>query len=383
LRPSFNNLTKCSCNMTDNGETKDDGQAGGVFQKVVISASDAFVESVSSMAGSAVEEGANRLNDFSIEVCRQNLDRMARERSVVTASEVVYVKDGVTMSTMIDAMLKACFLSLGEGGGNGTTWVVCAPTDQGKSVAAQFLIHGNHSLLPKRSLKIDATNMKNFAKDFAVYLKCSAAESCMSQLLCEALSDTAPRGDDGGTKVAKVSAAAIHVAGKYLCNPGNATGKGNLMEMRDAEQHKVLKLDTDGAEPALILIVDELYCDTEENKNFVRTLLRDASAKGIVVFLMTRDREWASKLIELNAGTKCKPLPYNVDNEGYDGSKRFTGIPKWNGLFWSVKELRQLVLPSCEKFHIDPETAIPDDSKLTPGEAKKIVMNIRWNEQLK
>jgi hypothetical protein len=350
---------------------------------VVETENDAFVDSMSSMVGSAVEEGANRLNDFSLQVCRENLDRMARERSVVTAGEVADVKDGVTMSPMINAMLKACFLSLGGSGGSGTTWVVCAPTDQGKSVAAQFLIHGNHSLLPKRSLKIDATNMKNFAKDFAVYLKCSAAESCMSQLLCEALSDTAPRGDDGGTEVAKVSAAAIHVAGKYLCNPGNATGKGNLMEMRDAEQHKVLKLDTDGAEPALILIVDELYCDTEENKNFVRTLLRDASAKGIVVFLMTRDREWASKLIELNAGTKCKPLPYNVDNEGYDGSKRFTGIPKWNGLFWSVKELRQLVLPSCEKFHIDPETAIPDDSKLTPGEAKKIVMNIRWNEQLK
>jgi hypothetical protein len=369
--------------MTDDGKsTKEEGQRDGAFQKLASAATDASVDSVSSLAGSAVEEGANRLNDFSLQVCRENLDRMARGRSVVTAVEVEAVHDGVSMSLMIKAMLKACFFSLGGGGGSGTTWVVCAPTEQGKTVAAQFLINGNHSLLSKRCLKIDATNMTHFAKDFAVYLKCSAAESCMSQLLCEALSDTAPRGDDGGTKVAKVSAAAIHVAGKYLCNPGNAI-VGNLMEMRDAEQHKVLKLDTDGAEPAPILIIDEFYRDTEENENFVRTLLRDSAAKGIVVFLMTRDRAWASKLIELNGGTKCKPLHFNVDNAGYDGSKRFTGNPEWNDLYWSVKELRQLVLPSCEKFNIDPETAIPDDSKLTPGEAKKIVMNIRWNEQLK
>jgi hypothetical protein len=41
---------------------------------------------------------------------------------------------------------------------------------------------------------------------------------------------------------------------------------GNLMEMHNAEQHKVLKLETDDAEPAPILIIDEFYCDTEENE---------------------------------------------------------------------------------------------------------------------
>jgi hypothetical protein len=180
--------------MTYDGKiTKDDGQAGGILQKFATSATDAFVGSVSSLAGSAVQEGANRLNDFSLQVCRENLDRMARKRSVVTAVDVEDVHGGVYMPPMIKAMLEACFLSLGGGGGNGATWVVCAPPDQGKTVASQFLIHGNHSMLSKRCLKIDTTNMTNFAKDFGIILKCSAAESCMSQLLCEALSDTAPR----------------------------------------------------------------------------------------------------------------------------------------------------------------------------------------------
>jgi len=175
----------------------------------------------------------------------------------------------------------------------------------------------------------------------------------------------------------------MNVAGKYLCNPGITADLSNRMEMRDAAQHKVLRLDTDGAEPPPILIIDEFYCDTEENKNFVQSLLKDASAKGIVVFLMTRDSVWASKLIGLNGGTKCKPLPCNVDNDGYEGDLRFTGTPAWNGLYWSVEELRNLIRRSCEKYNIEPETLIPDGSLLTPGEAKKRVNQLRMKKQLK
>eukprot|EP00977_Amphora_coffeiformis_P011478 scaffold2767_cov177-Amphora_coffeaeformis.AAC.52 len=305
---------------------------------------------------------------------------MAKEQSVVVAVEVENVAGGVTLSPIIRAMLEAFFPSLGGGGGSGTTWVVCAPTDQGKTVAAQFLIHGNHALRPKRPLKIDATNMTNFAKDFAEYLQCSAAESCVSQLLCEVLSDTAPESDD--SQVAKATASAMNVTGKYLCAPGKSTALRNLMEMRDAEKYKVLNIETDDDEPAPILIIDEFYSDTEENQKFVRTLLRDAAAKGIVVFLMTRDQGWASKLIKLNGGTKCKPLCYNVDNHNYDGSKRFMEAPVWNEFFWKVEDLRGLVQPMCKKFNIAPETAVPDGAKLTPAEAKKTVMNLRFKEQL-
>ena len=321
-----------------------------------------------------------RVNNFSKSVCRLNLDRMAKEQSVVTAAEVANIAGGVTMSPIIRAMLKACFLSLGGGGGNGTTWVVCTPSGQGKTVAAQFLIHGNHALRPKRSLKIDATNMTNFAKDFAEYLQCSAAESCMSQLLCEALSDTAPEGDN--SEVAKTFASAMNLAGNYLCAPGTSTALENLIKMRDAEKHKELNIETYDLEPAPILIIDEFYKDTEENKKFVRTLLRDASAAGIVVFLMTCKQDWASKLIKLNGGAKCKPLCYNVDNDGYDGSQRFMENPMWNGFFWNVEDLRGLVRPMCEKFNIAPETVVPDGAKLTPAVAKKIVMELYLEKQL-
>jgi hypothetical protein len=364
-----------SLTMSDNGNsTKEEGQSG----QPAASAPGALAGIVSSMAASAVQEGANRVNDFSLHVCEVHLRRWAKERSVVAAVEVANVAPGgVIMSPMIESMLKACFISIGGGG----TWVVCAPSDQGKTVAAQFLIHGKHNLNPKRSLKIDATNMTDFAKDFAKFLQCSAAESCLSQLLCEALCDTPPRGDVGERAVAKATATAINVAGQYLCVPGKSFALGNLMEMRDAKQHKVLELANSSA-PAPILIIDEFDCDTVENQKFVRTLLRDAATKGIVVFLLTLNSVWASKLINLNGGTKIKPLLGNVDNEGYNGSIRFTETPMWNNFYWPVKELRELVRPTCEEFEISPETAIPDDKKLTPGEAMRIARGMGLQKQL-
>lgn len=364
--------------MNEDGKSPVDG----AFKKLATSATDALIDGMSSLAGSAYSEGVKRLDDLSLKVCRENLDRLVRERSVLNAIEIPSDSGGVAMSPMMKSMLEACFLSLGGVGGTGITWVVCAPTDQGKTIASQFLIHGNHSMIPKRSLKIDATNMTNVAKDVATLLQCSAAESCLSKLLCEALSNRAPLGNDGESKAAKASGAAINAAGKYLCSPGQAIAFDNLMQMQNAEQHKLLKLDLDGADPAPILILDEFYCDTEQNEKFIRTLLRDASASGIIVFLMTRDRAWASKLIKLNGGTKCKPLHCNVSNAGYNGSTRFTGTPDWNGMFWEVNELRELVRVSCEKYGIQPEAAVPLGSKVTPGEAQRIVMRMRLDKQL-
>jgi hypothetical protein len=73
-------------------------------------------------------------------------------------------------------------------------------------------------------------------------------------------------------------------------------------------------------------------------------------------------------LIELNGGTKFKPLPYNVDNVDYTGPKRFEGPAQWNDLFWLVEELRDFVKDFCQEHNLDPTEA-----RYTPGEAMKIV----------
>jgi hypothetical protein len=96
---------------------------------------------------------------------------------------------------------------------------------------------------------------------------------------------------------------------------------------------------------------------------------------------MTKETEWATKLITLNGGTKVKPLPTNVDNLGYAEPRRFTGIPQWI-FFWSVEELRDLVSTFCNKHNLSPAEAIPDGAKLTPGEAIQIVAGLHLQLQL-
>lgn len=142
--------------------------------------------------------------------------------------------------------------------------------------------------------------------------------------------------------------------------------------MRDADQHDVLQLCRDSDSfPCPILILDEFYCQTKENVEFVRLLYKEACNWGIVVFIITTEKEWASKLISLNGGEKIKPLVNNVDNVGYTGVKRFVEEPQWNDLSWTVSQLRFLVGPFCSKHGLDPMKVIPEDTKFSPGEAWK------------
>jgi hypothetical protein len=53
---------------------------------------------------------------------------------------------------------------------------------------------------------------------------------------------------------------------------------------------------------------------------------------------MTNDKQWATKLASLNDGMKIMPLPGNVDNEGYKGTRRFVVTPEWNDLPWYVTQ---------------------------------------------
>jgi hypothetical protein len=372
--------------MSEKGEDQNEnGEEGGALKRVVNSAADGLIENLSSIAGSVISVGEKRVQDFSLQVFAENIDRMARDRSTLNAGDVELpggFGGKVVMSPLIKAMLRACALAPGNLGGSGCTWVVCAPTDQGKSLAAQFLMHGNHNLRPKRSLKIDATNMSNFPMEVAAILKCSAAESCLAQFLRVSLKNTAPITDSGEGKGAKSAAIATEFVGSFFCNPGNAIAPGTNMTMADTEKQSALRLGRDGTEPSPILIIDQFDRSSKENKDFARTLIREAAAGGIVAFIITKEEEWASELVQLNGGTKCKPLPTNVDNQGYDGTKRFVGPPQWNSLFWPVENLRDLVRFFCEKYSLDPIQAISDNAKITPGEAITTVLGLEIEMRL-
>ena len=137
------------------------------------------------------------------------------------------------------------------------------PNRSRKDCAAEFLIHGKHSVRPTRSLKIDATNMADFAKKFARdFLKCSAAEAALSQHLCEALiADSAPIASSGDGKLAK--------AGKHACTAAQSIPFSKEMEIWKAEQHRILKVKScrEGGEPSPVLVIDEFYINSEKKKH--------------------------------------------------------------------------------------------------------------------
>lgn len=174
--------------------------------------------------------------------------------------------------------------------------------------------------------------------DVAAKFKCRSANTYLAQLLSGALTNT-PINYCGGNKGAKAAATAIAMAtefvGNLFCNSGTAIAPDTDMEMEDEE---VLHLGPVGTEPSPILIIDQFNCSSKENKQFANTLVQEAAAGGIVAFLITQDEKWASELVGQNDGTKCKPLPFNVKNPGYDGSQHFVGLPLWNSSFLASGE---------------------------------------------
>jgi hypothetical protein len=67
--------------------------------------------------------------------------------------------------------------------------VLCSPSDNGKTHAAEFSMHGDDLFCPDKSLKVSATFMKNFSEEYATKALGGVAVAFLSELvLCGALS---------------------------------------------------------------------------------------------------------------------------------------------------------------------------------------------------
>jgi hypothetical protein len=123
--------------------------------------------------------------------------------------------------------------------------------------------------------------MKNFPKDCAFFLNCGATADCLSLLLCESLAGTAYNTGELG-----LAAKASSLAGMVACQPDMTIPFDTPIEMHHAVYHYILRVDEDEEMlPAPVLIIDEFYCDTKANEDFIRTLLRDASSAEHSEFL--------------------------------------------------------------------------------------------------
>jgi hypothetical protein len=321
------------------------------------------LSSLSGLLVDTVTENSKRL----LEATRRK-DLKASLASDAKANTVL--NGGFKGTNVVESPLIRCMMNAYRAASTGRVIVVCTPTDSGKTHASEFLMHGNHLLRPKRSLKISAASMKNFPVEFSQDLCAESSATSLGLILCNALvadSKDEPSVVTGGKKV--VAAAGAGIVDTMLC-----TSQGKV-KFEEAKPITVYGADEISAlrpvlEPFPLLILDNFNEDTDENKAFVQKLLNEAAEIGVFVFILTVNRSWASKLIKLNGGAKIKPLFGNVNNKDYTLAKKFTGVPIWNDMIWPVKDLRALILPICTKNSIDPVTIVPDDAIMTPVEAK-------------
>jgi hypothetical protein len=125
-----------------------------------------------------------------------------------------------------------------------------------------------------------------------------------------------------------------------------------------------------------LLILDNFNEVYVENQAFVKKLLQEASQYNVFIFIMTSNRDWATTLVGLNGGSKIKPLYGNVNNTDYKIYLKFSGVPDWNTLPWTIECLREFIRPDCEACNIAPATVVPDSTLMSPVEAMDKLANI-------
>jgi hypothetical protein len=334
----------------DNGSNSAGGDNGSNSSSILSQAFESAGSISKDLAGNAF--GIANFN-----LVKLDLARHAAAKTVVNTD----VKNkAVVVSPHISRMLDA--YELASGGG---VLVLCAPSDSGKTCAAEYLMLGDHAFRPDQSLMISAVAMKNFAVEFAdLTLGCKKAGPFLSKLLCQALAT------DPGSVQGSVAKAG-KVASMGSCKASEAVAFNNNTPLSSYGPN-----DTYTSEPIEtfqrlpVLILDNFNEESQENTTFVKNLLQDATDHEVLVFILTKESDWASKMVKLNGGTKIKPLFGNVNNPDYSEVGTFSGEPDWNTLGWDVETLRELIRPQCVKNSLDPIELIPDRAVVGPREAK-------------
>jgi len=292
-------------------------------------------------------------------VMKHLLARLANEKCIVNGTIQRKEGEDVFVSHIIEKMIEACTLNAATGG----VWIVSAPDGMGKSVAAEFLIHGDHLFRPKRSLKLSAMYLSNFPTDFAmVHLCCPKAAPELSLHLCQALNEEYPVD-------AKTTSDVHRLLQSASCGPRQKISYSERLRVGFYGPSSESMTPSPRFRGCPVLIIDDFDEDSQENLDFVEQLYRDASTHHVTVFILTARKAWASKMVALNQGLLIRPLVGNVENEGYDGTSRCMGPPEWNNLQWSVPQLRELVRPACRKVGLDPGEVVPYGVKWRPAQA--------------
>jgi hypothetical protein len=161
---------------------------------------------------------------------------------------------------------------------DGIVVVACSPQDSGKSLAAEYILHGDHEFRPQRALKLSAVGTDDFAKEFVgeQYLGGPEYSALTAKVLVKALKST------GQGIVRKAAGKTTRVL--------FATDEQKSIKLVAGKHTFVQYLPITFYHPPL-LVIDDFNVDSTANENFVR------------------------KLYTIHAGCLCKDYCFHLDNK--------------------------------------------------------------------
>jgi hypothetical protein len=231
-------------------------------------------------------------------------------------------------------------------------------------MAALHLIHGEYDDRPKRAIMINAGGDPNFVESFASQQNAPDAAPFLEMILCAALVNAQKKSSRG--IAARTWNFFSNARRRLLNNSCSApTVAPVAISLQGAES-----LESGIGRPTAIrtdlplLIIDD-YPESEANKTFLSRLYTQAAATNITVLVLTKDSEWANKLIKKNGGVKILPMDEIIRNPRGDRVTPFVEVPEWTGMSWTLEDLRKFAATLG-----DPDISADLVEGMTPTKAK-------------
>eukprot|EP00978_Attheya_sp_CCMP212_P017324 scaffold46095_cov70-Attheya_sp.AAC.11 len=254
---------------------------------------------------------------------------------------VANVRQQVVCSPQVRSLMKA-YQFYGSDD-DGVVLVGFGPQDSGKSMAAEFLLHGDHNFRPVRGLKLTAAGMGDFAKGFREKYSVSLVVRKATGLTAQSLNWAVRR---------------------------NGFDKESPIELYITEFSFPANLPVKSFARTPVIIIDDFNTISKVNRKFVTELFTRATRSNIIVVIFTKVKEWATELVQLNSAMKIVPIRSNINNS-WKLCDPFEGKPEWSDLPWEVKCLHDLVRPYCDEVGLSAESLITEP--MLPKSAKRLV----------
>ena len=222
----------------------------------------------------------------------------------------------------------------------GKTYICFGKSGSGKTTAAYYLLHGDHTNRPNRAIMINAGGVSDFPANFAINRNAPDAAPRLERILCSALVfDQKKKDPSPGT--AKLIWNFLSRMRRMI---DGCTSPG--LEPAPVSLQSGETLGIGAGRPFAnrcdlpLLIIDD-FAKSTVNSDFLAKLYGQVASTKTTALVLTKDEEWADEMIKINGGVKILPVDHVVGNPKGGSVEPFTEKPQWTGMGWNIDHLHK------------------------------------------